>query len=532
MYKKRGEYTSFDEYVKFKTGYSLNDLNLNKTFKLRNIQRIVDAIMHHIHADNYIVVYADYDADGIDSAVQFESLLTELGAKKLFVYVPRRFSDGYGIKQSFVSRLKSMSKGLLITVDNGISAIDEIKAARSYGWDVIIMDHHLGAEGDNGIVVPRANIILDPECIAEGNDFTKYCGAGLTYKLGEEMLGTSDLLSQMSAFAAIGTVCDAVEMTGDNRQIVKSGLTAMNTGKTTMGLRKLIDVADLTGHVTSSDLAFQIGPMLNAMARVYDQGGASAKQALLCNDEELCIKAAAQIKSVNDYRKQITKEAIEKVNVDATDAINFIQVDASEGLLGLIAAKLQESTGKPTFVYAEAANGVCKGSARSDSEGTNNIKEMLDSCRKSLLGYGGHAGAAGFSFDKALVDSIHKSLSSYPIKPVPSHELYDLEYKAQDLPSVFTEFDSAEPFGHGFESPTIKVICHFNQPEYWHALGKDGSHIRFDLPNGISAIAFGMKEQYMKDKTPKDIALIGELNWNWYKGQKKPQVLVQEIEKL
>lgn len=532
MYKKRGTYLDLEGYVQEKTGLSIDELNKQKCYAMDKIPYIAEMIIKYIRKNAYIMVYTDYDADGMTSAAIFNLLLYNLGAKNYHVYVPRRFYDGYGLSMNFVEKcIGSSSEGLLITVDNGIAAINEIQKARQAGWDVIIMDHHLASKGDNGIIIPEASLIVDPHAIIDGNDFGEYCGAGLSYKLSKYMLGNSEVMNQIVALAAIGTVCDSVDVKGDNRQIIKDGLRAINNGQITAGLNALVTTYELSGHVTAKDLGFTIGPTINAVSRIFDSGAQDVAQAIVSGDLAASIPYAAYMKEINQYRKDITAQAIDNVKIKDGN-VCFVDVEAGAGILGLIAARLVSINNKPTFVFTEK-DGICKGSARSNND-LNNIKEMLDTCRSLLLSYGGHAGAAGFSFKAENKEEIRKSLDRYPIKNVPAADEYDLKISSNDILPTISIMDKIQPFGQGLEEPVFNVVCHFdpNRLNYWRSVGQNGDSLMFTITDDIKGIAFHAKKDYMDMKCPRDVNMIGTIAWNWYKGKASPQIMIEKIEKL
>ena len=462
-------------------------------------------IKRHIAAQLPIAVFTDYDVDGLGAALIMIQLLQALGAQ-YYVYAPRRSVDGYGITNNFVSKLSGY-RGLLITVDNGIAAIEQVNRAKALGWEVLIMDHHHALENDGIPEIPRADFIIDPEVFGTGCDFTHYCGAGLAFKLAQFMLDDQYLIDKLNTFAAISTVADVVPLIEDNRQIVKRGLELMNRGVGTVGLQKLLEYLQIRGFATAKDLGFSIGPMMNAATRMeamYEgwNGSDFVINALLCEDEMLASQYSMQLSEINKQRKEITAAALETVKCDILDSVNFIKVDAPAGLCGIIAPRVMEQNPKPTFVFMEE-NGVCTGSARSDDETQNNVKEMLETCRDLLIKYGGHPGAAGFSFKIENMDEIHKRLSEYPVVSNALKQVYDLELNKEDIVSTLCELDRIEPFGKGLEAPIFRVACRFNDrdqngniTEYWHGMGKDGSHLRLDLTPQLKAVAFNMKPQF------------------------------------
>lgn len=533
-YVKRGNYNTLDEYVLAKTGkhvFMLN--NFREVYKLPKIKNIANRILAAIKANRKIYVYADYDCDGITSACQFVLLLQKLGAK-FIVKIPKRFTDGYGIKPEFAGTVEPGS--LLILVDNGIAALEAVALAKERNVEVIIMDHHMAVNDNGKILYPNADIILDPEAIPENNDFCEYCGAGLTYKLVSYMLPSEyNLLNYCVALAAIGTVADMVPLAEDNRQIVKNGLAAINSGRIMAGLKTLICELDYAGRVMSDTIAYYLAPILNASGRLYDEGATWSAITLLEQDAQASKNMVTKLIKINDDRKQIVDSLMQQIYIDPNDKVNVIRTpDGSPlGCLGLVAGKITEATKRTTFVYTNTGS-ILKGSARSDDEVHNHVKEMLDAVSSHMAAYGGHPGAAGFSFTQENEDIIRKHLLACPVQPHDMTPYYDLEVKPQDMQQYLRDLDICEPFGKGLERPIFSMRCNFGSSQgYWNSCGKNGEHISFSIPGtNFTAIAFHMHDKYMKDGYPRNIRLVGNLAWNYYKGIKKPQFVVDDYEIL
>lgn len=542
-YKKRNTAVAdFDGYVRSITGgLAVADLNTYKpSYRITNLADAARKISAAVAMGKPIAIYADYDVDGITSGGILGSLIQYYGRKagqmpKMQVKIPGRESDGYGLNRNYVEDLPSCG-GQLITIDNGISAIDEVARAKQLGWETVILDHHLGKHDNKGnLILPQADVIVDPEAMPEGCDFAGYCGAGIALKLCQFMLSDADsaFVDSMTTLAALATVADVMPLVSENRRIVQDGLRVMNSPNSVMpaGLAALIERSDLTGHVTAEDIAFTIAPIINASSRLYDTGGQGAMNVLLASDKSYAAEYASRMIAINQNRKDLVKAAFESIQLDPLAKVNFVKVDAPGGIIGLIAGKIADANPKPTFAYTEH-DGICSGSARSDDENVNNVKAMLDSCGHLFIRYGGHPGAAGFSFKKENEEKIAQALAAYPVVPHDTSSYYDLEIMPQDITAMLGQMDAAEPFGKGFPRPKFRMDCDFsNTLEYWHAMGSDGSHVRFDLPGGAKAVAFNMKDEFMRIGRPKRFTLYGDLKWNWWNGNKSPQMLVDAIER-
>lgn len=531
-YKKRGNYETINDYIKHKIGTNIRDLNKYKSYQMAEIPKIANRIQNAISHNKKIIVYGDFDVDGISSVCQFILLLKSMHAT-FSVSVPRRFSDGYGVKTKFTQKLDPNT--VLILVDNGIAAIDAIQTAVERGAEVIVMDHHMSAiDVNHQTVLPNAHIILDPEALPIGNDYVNYCGAGLVYKLVEYMAKDNHLITKCSAFAALGTVADMVPLTEDNRRIVQNGLYAMNIGDIPYGLYELINKMEYLGRVTSETISYYLAPVINAAGRLYDEGGKWVAITLLEENHATANKMVEQLIQINATRKDIVRKLMEEITLDPNDKVYAIRTPdgAPLGCLGLVAGKITEETKKSTFVYScDSKTGICKGSARSDDETTNHVKEMLDGIRPYLLEYGGHPGAAGFSFHINNESIIRDYLTSYPVIPHDPNSYYDLVVRPKDLMQTLDTMDLCEPFGKGMEKPVFCMPCHFTQDGYWKAVGSNSEHLSFILPGtDYKAIAFNFAEQYSNQGRPKRINLYGQVAWNWYQGNRYPQFMVDDYE--
>lgn len=534
-FKKRGTYLTLEDYVREKTGKSIRELNhYPDQYRLEKIPLIADKIMEGMKQGKKFYIFADYDVDGITSAGQFATMFNYFHYP-CTVKVPMRLTDGYGMKVKHAEAVDADT--ILILVDNGISAIDAVKEAKKNGAYVIVMDHHLADRREDGsLILPEADILLDPEVLAEGNDFCDYCGSSLTNKLVNYMVKDTKILQICSAMAAFGTIADVVPLREDNRRIVQEGLFAINRGHLTQGLKALVNCLELTGHVNAEDIAFYLGPLINAAGRLYDRGGTWSALTITNEDPEQSMSMAIRLKEINQERKDIVAKTLETVPIDQTCSVNVIRVPdgAPEGVLGLIAGKMTEETGKPTFAYTKVSDTLCKGSARSDNEEANQVHLMLAGIKEKLAGFGGHPGAAGFSFPLENEAAIREYLSNYPVVPHDNTPYYDLTIRAEDLIPFLNQMNVCEPFGKALEKPMVRMTCNFTTPEYWKRMGTEGNHIRFILPGQgeAKAVGFNMKERYLFDKAPRNIYLYGYPSWNWYKGKCYPQFLIEDYEKI
>ena len=493
-----------------------------------------------------IKIVGDYDVDGISASSIMFLTLEKLGAN-VSVRLPRRFSEGYGLSEKIVDEVEN---GLLITVDNGIAAIDAINKAKEKGLEVIVTDHHLPNEDG---ILPNADIIIDPHI--EGTaDFTDYCGAGIAYKISEKLINDEVFLKKMEALAAIGTICDMMPLVGDNRNIVKNGLKNIETKNTTLGLQILLEKIGLTEHIEASDIGFKVGPVLNAPGRLDDKG-ALLSLSLLTRDStkylEMATKYSDMLINKNKERKELVNNAMIEIETEMIlngkdDNPDFPMIiyksGISEGIAGIIAGNLANKYDVPVFVFTDSLeNGILKGSVRTGSD--VHIKNLLDKCKSEdpnlFVKYGGHAEAAGISIKKDNLEKVKEELTKNCYKPLcyvkDDSVKYDLEITPDKVANTLKEMEMFKPFGMGNPEP-IFLMKDFklknvpwqkeDSPEGTQLLGE---HIKFFGP--CDAIGFGMANEFKELDCPKSMNIVGKLKYNYYNGASKPQVQVEYIEK-
>lgn len=459
-YTKRDSCMTMEEVIERNTGMSLKAfLTPQPNPYIHNMDRAVEFFKKKVNdaAEEkeilQIKIVGDYDADGMNaSAILYDAIISYLKANSLAEYaevsvrLPRRYSEGYGLSKKIIDESES---GLIITVDNGIAAIDAIKKAKDKGIDVIILDHHLSGEE-----LPCADIIVDPHC--EGmSTFKHYCGAGLAYRFAEMLITNKDLLDKLLVLAGIATVADVVPLIGANRCLVRQSLKLINRGIATSGVLALVRKMRLE-KITAEDYGYKIGPVCNASGRLLDDGAMDIFHLLsqeldvfaLDYDEQL-LKLHALADTVierNVDRRRITEEALERSDALisqqclADDAVYIIyDTQVSEGVMGIVAGKLAEKYMRPVIVFAHAQDGEkLKGSGR--TYGNIHLKnQVLDPCKEYFFAYGGHAGAAGMTIPEKNLMLFRNKVRKLDI-PVLYREkriLYDLEVTKEEIPELY-----------------------------------------------------------------------------------------------
>ena len=553
---KRQIENTVPDIVKSRTGMSLEDLqNDTRKYVYPGIKEAADLLIKHLDKNSCIRVYGDYDCDGITSLFILKTLFSAINYENVEFIAPRRFSDGYGINVARVKEFYEAGCDLLITIDNGIAALDAITLAKKLGMEVLILDHHEPFVDESGkIVLPTADVIVDPH-ITGGyveNDpthkFEDLCGAGIGYYFAREVLAlrgrkcrhdeVERIAAEITIAAGIGTVADLVELVDDNRRIVKDALKLMSQGFGTAGLRALMNELQIE-RATSTDIAFGIAPCLNASGRLYNDG-ADMMVELLSNrteDEEL-LHMASEARKANDERKEMTRDAelrAEDMMLERGDESVIVLLDEnlSPGIAGLVSSKLTETYYRPSIVLTKNAMGICKGSGRSIPE--IDLKSLLDKTQEYLLGYGGHPAAAGLSLRAENLDAFREAIcKAAPIIQAPTDQYYDIESAPDkdNLTTILNDIERFEPYGQGNEPLKVMVsgIKLGDSMGNTHKfIGSEKTHVKFITKYGFDIVWFNGAGEYKLMGLPKEIDIIGTLSWNSFKGKTTLRVLAEKV---
>lgn len=469
--------------------------------------------------DQPIHIIGDYDVDGI-----FGTAIMELGLKKAGFKVtsrlPLRFSEGYGLSEKIIDEIDS---GVVVTVDNGIAAAKAIEKAKKKGLTVIVTDHHLAPVDVNGkVLLPPADIIIDPT-IDEKSDYHDYCGAAVAYRFIKELLGKDNM--QLKVMASIATVTDVMELTPVNHQLVREGLKLINAGRCVPALKEILKQIELMDHITEMDYGFQIGPIINASSRLYDDGAAKVLQVMETGDKD--FRLPWKVKFVldnNSKRKSIMKEDLNRanealINQGITKPIVFYDPDIGEGIIGLIAGRLCEDYQCPVVVFTDCGDGFLKGSGRSIPQ--IHLKDVLDKVQDKLVGYGGHAGAAGLKIRKedllVFAEAFKKACGKIP--DIPENTTYDLELLGTDIAEALIELKKYAPYGNG--NPRIRFLIEGCKLSDYRVIGDGDSFMAKCEPFDLTIIGFGLREKYEMLGSVTKLDCIGYLEESWYKGKVK-----------
>lgn len=528
-YKRKGTYSSVKEVIEARTPGIL--LDEQKNYRIDDLQIIGNMIKKAVSEKKRISVVTDYDVDGIMCSLIMD-LLLKLFKADYEIYIPRRISDGYGISETIVEKITG---DFIITCDNGIAAVEAVRIAKNRGKHVVILDHHLPQVRAGQIKIPEADYILDLQAGMGRANYLNYCGAGLIYKLFCEFTLDENEKDLAAAYAAIATIADMVELRGDNRKIVKKGLRVLNERlHLSDPLNYLLYQCNIH-HISEKDIGFLIGPIINAVGRLYDNGGQYCFYTFTKteNYEENIDK----IISINDLRKKITKQALLTAkNIIQTssfenDTVIVVKLEhVSEGVLGLVAGKLAEEFQRPSIVFTEAKqDGLLKGSGR--TFGHINLKEVLDQCSKFIEKYGGHTAAAGITIKKENLPNFRKRANEIVKEKSSPDFFYDLDIHQGEITKMIKELEKYAPFGIG--NPEIvfcinKFVLFPTMKGKYASFGKQKEHIKFYGQNVIG-IGFNQYEQFKKLGYPGVLTLYGCLTSRWTQYQKLNQIEIKDF---
>lgn len=552
---RKGAYNTVKELVQANTGMSANDLAYDaRSYYYPGIKEAAELFMDHIRHGSKILVWCDYDTDGVDCKfIMSYTLARPMKIRNIEILCPGRYSDGYGIKPSIVEQFAGTD--LLVLCDNGIAAIEAVDLAREMGMDVIILDHHDPRVIEGQVVMPNANVIVDPHLtggyIMDGTgnqigEFRDLCGAGITWYFTHEVRSMCDWMSDKQRWyldqiayigATFGTVGDVVDLKDDNRRIVKQGLTNLNKGMGTSGIRQLMYKLYLN-NVSSMDIGFLISPIINASGRLEDTG-ANRIAALLCtdaNDEDAKKALYAEVDraiEVNKKRKAMTKESVERVveNYEANGGNDPFIVCYDEytvsGIVGLVASELVNRYHRPALVFAPSGkdDGVIKGSGRS-IEGIG-IKGLLDQVQQYLTTYGGHPMACGASLLIDNLDAFGDAVNAItPVLDTSDAIMYDLECTYTEAATKLAEQEQFEPYGAGNPQPVYRIngveLC---EPEY---MGGDSQHVKFQTKDA-DILWFDGRKAYEDLGSPKMVDMLVTMSYHEFKDQVTVQMQVIDM---
>ena len=497
-------------------------------FLMHDMQKAVDRINDAIENEERILVYGDYDADGITSTVLLVETLISMGAN-VSSYIPNRFEEGYGPNKEAFTKIIDSGITLIITVDNGIAGVEEVDLANELGCDVIITDHHKIQD-----TIPNAYAIIHPEHPEGDYPFKKLAGVGVAFKLAHALLEIfPDFLLDL---VAIGTIADMVSITDENRIFVKQGLELINEDPR-IGLKMLLELSGINTKIDEQTIGFYIAPKLNSVGRMD-----SAKLGLtflMAEDPVAAKSLAEQIEQYNIQRKQVTedivKDVISKIENSNKKEKNIIMVSGEyhEGVLGIVASNIVEKYQKPVFIMNEK-EGILKGSARSIFD--FNIYVAMNKISDLFIAFGGHTLAAGFSFDASNFDKIEEFLDNEfeefkKHNELKSSKKIDIVTSLEGISYQFlNSLDVLKPYGMDFEKPSVLIenAMVLNKAYF----GSEKQYLRLTIADEVGNLeCISFKDISVFDKVEKNdiIDLLCTLDKNNFNGRSKLQAHIIDI---
>ena len=507
---------------------------LSDPFLLKDMDKAAARITRAVDNMEKIAVYGDYDADGVTSTAMLYSYLETRGADVIF-YIPQREGEGYGMNIGAVEYLKEQGVSLIVTVDNGISSVQEVARANELGIDVVVTDHHRPQE-----ILPDAVAVVDAYRPDDTSPYKHFSGVGIAFKLLmalEDGAGdVEDLLEAYSDLAAIGTIGDIVPLTGENRTLIRAGLERLSQSDRP-GVQALLENAGIAGKVlTSTNVAFTLVPRINATGRM----GAPerAVRLLISGYEEEAKVLSEEICADNEERRRVEAEIAEAAFADI-EAKGYMKdrvvvVDGENwhhGVIGIVASRVTERCGKPCMIISRGET-EAKGSGRS-IEGFS-LFEAICACGDLLIKFGGHPMAAGITLKPENIEAFRKRINQYAAEHFPQMPTQTVTLDCKLNPAALSvsmaqSLTQLEPFGNGNPQPVFGL---FNMELSNVTPVGGGGHLRLTLEkNGavITAMRFNTKPEELPYHIGDKIDLAVQLEAREFRGQPSLTVIVRDM---
>ena len=507
---------------------------LSDPFLLKDMDKAAARITRAVDNMEKIAVYGDYDADGVTSTAMLYSYLETRGADVIF-YIPQREGEGYGMNMGAVEYLKEQGVSLIVTVDNGISSVQEVARANELGIDVVVTDHHRPQE-----ILPDAVAVVDAYRPDDTSPYKHFSGVGIAFKLLmalEDGAGdVEDLLEAYSDLAAIGTIGDIVPLTGENRTLIRAGLERLSQSDRP-GVLALLENAGIAGKaLTSTNVAFTLVPRINATGRM----GAPerAVRLLISGYEEEAEVLSEEICADNEERRRVEAEIAEAAFADI-GAKGYMKdrvvvVDGENwhhGVIGIVASRVTERCGKPCMIISRGET-EAKGSGRS-IEGFS-LFEAICACGDLLLKFGGHPMAAGITLKPENIEAFRKRINQYAAEHFPQMPTQTVTLDCKLNPAALSvsmaqSLTQLDPFGNGNPQPVFGL---FNMELSNVTPVGGGGHLRLTLEkNGavITAMRFNTKPEELPYHIGDKIDLAVQLEAREFRGQPSLTVIVRDM---
>lgn len=521
-------------------------------FIMKDMSKGAGIIRDAILGNKKIVIYGDYDADGVTSTAILKMSLDRLGAK-VSCWIPHREEEGYGMNIERVGILKDEGTEVILTCDNGIAAFKEISLAKDLGIQVVVTDHHEIAVEDGSMLLPPADAIINPHRRDEEYPFSGFSGAGIAYKFSEalfSLMGADfDIRDELLELSAIGTICDVVDLSDENRIIAREGLSVINRTRN-KGLQALIKASDLEGKTIGAyHIGFIIGPCINATGRL--ESARLALELLTTENMTRAFELALNLVELNTRRQELTTEALESVlkgieaeRQEKSRVIVAYDKSVHESIAGIVAGRIRELFSRPVIVLTGGRDNP-KGSGRSIEE--YNMIEAIRECGDILLKYGGHPMACGLSIEEKNIEAFRNrlngscTLNEDDLVPKISIDV-PLRFENVTMKDI-SDISMLEPYGKGNPSPVFgdKGVEVVNS----RFIGREKNHVKLSFRRGntltegiwfngsdryISMVNLKTGARYTVEDTIKGIALdlVYYPDINEYNGNRSIQLNIKD----
>ncbi|MWP46787.1 single-stranded-DNA-specific exonuclease RecJ [Gilliamella sp. Pas-s27] len=528
--------------------------NLCNYEKLNGIEKAVEILYLAMKNNQQIMIVGDFDTDGATSTALTIRALKNMGCQFVDYIIPDRFNDGYGLSVSVVKKAILKKAQLIITVDNGISAIEAVDFAKQANLSVIITDHHLCPEQ-----LPNADAIINPNLPNCDFPSKHLAGVGVAFyfmlalraKLRKENWFTDNNLTEYNItnlldLVALGTIADVVRLDHNNRILVYQGVNRIRAGYCSEGIKALLQIAkkDPTS-ITSTDLAFYIAPRLNAAGRMDNM--TLGVELLLCDNYDLAISKATDLDNLNSDRKLIEQtmhkealsfiEEIEKKSTAIPNFLVFYHPQWHQGIIGILSARLKDKYYRPVISFASTQDGFLKGSGRS-IKGLH-LRDFIDKLNQQhpdlIVSFGGHAMAVGLTIREEDLERFKSSIEALSDKQLPPNLLEQIietdgEIDSQDFTyAIAKQVKESGPWGEGFSTPIFdgEFIIHRQQ-----LLAEKHLKLVLEPKNGgplTEGIFFNVNRQQWPDQSIKNVKIIYHLDVNEFRGNQSPNLIIKHL---
>ena len=526
---KRGVNSQTDKEI-----YLNSDLKyLSDPFLLPGMDKAVKRIEKALETDENILIYGDYDVDGITSTSVLYRFFKKIFNLKVDYFLPDRIEDGYGLNLKSLKEIAAEKIDLIITVDCGITAFKEANYLKEEGIDLIITDHHTPSDK-----LPFADAVINHHLVKKENYFAEeIAGVGTAFKLAQAL--KPELLEEMESellpIVALGTVADIAPLRDENRMLVKNGLELIKKDKI-KGLKILIEKLELDkDKISAGQISYIIAPPLNAAGRIHD--AEEALKLLICENEIELKKIAQKLIKINKKRQQqeeniyqSAEKKIENIDLEKEKSIILADPDWHSGIIGIVASRLLEKYNLPVILFAvDQENNTAKGSARSIS--ALNIYQALKHCQSELLDFGGHKAAAGLSIQSDRINDFRDIFRDYLSENLQEEDYLkikkiDINYDLSRLTKDFIQsLEKFRPFG--VANPAPKFLFQNLDSKKCYQMGNENKHLKIYLKNDIQAVGFNLGDQ-MEQISASNVDLIAKPEINRWRGQENIQLKIDD----